>query len=134
MPHRLTLTCKAEVMTEDPNELSREDAELLEQAEQQVNPTSSEVTTEDLSSDDLLANEVAPADLEQDRSGIRDFQADLAQPERRDSIEERLDQEEPDPDSDIVPTSDLLEDELPGDEEDLPPAERRGLTSPRTDA
>lgn len=120
MPHRLTLTCKAEVMTEDPNELSREDAELLEQAEQQVNPTSSEVTTEDLSSDDLLANEVAPADLEQDRSGIRDFQADLAQPERRDSIEERLDQEEPDPDSDIVPTSDLLEDELPGDEEDLP--------------
>lgn len=120
MPHRLTLTCKAEVMTEDPNELSREDAELLEQAEQQVNPTSSQVTTEDLSSDDLLANEVAPADLEQDRSGIRDFQADLAQPERRDSIEERLDQEEPDPDSDIVPTSDLLEDELPGDEEDLP--------------
>ncbi|MBO1029725.1 hypothetical protein IPV09_00040 [Tessaracoccus sp. SD287] len=107
-------------MTEDPNELSREDAELLEQAEQQVNPTSSEVTTEDLSSDDLLANEVAPADLEQDRSGIRDFQADLAQPERRDSIEERLDQEEPDPDSDIVPTSDQLEDELPGDEEDLP--------------
>lgn len=120
MPHRLTLTCKAEVMTEDPNELSREDAELLEQAEQQVNPTSSQVTTEDLSSDDLLANEVAPADLEQDRSGIRDFQTDLAQPERRDSIEERLDQEEPDPDSDIVPTSDLLEDELPGDEEDLP--------------
>lgn len=120
MPHRLTLTCKAEVMTEDPNELSREDAELLEQAEQQVNPTSSQVTTEDLSSDDLLANEVAPADLEQDRSGIRDFQADLAQPERRDSIEERLDQEEADPDSDIVPTSDLLEDELPGDEEDLP--------------
>ena len=120
MPHRLTLACKAEVMTEDPNELSREDAELLEQAEQQVNPTSSEVTTEDLSSDDLLANEVAPADLEQDRSGIRDFQADLAAPERRDSIEERLDQEEPDPDSDIVPTSDLLEDELPGDEEDLP--------------
>lgn len=120
MPHRLTLTCKAEVMTQDPNELSREDAELLEQAEQQVNPTSSQVTTEDLSSDDLLANEVAPADLEQDRSGIRDFQADLAQPERRDSIEERLDQEEPDPDSDIVPTSDLLEDELPGDEEDLP--------------
>ena len=107
-------------MTEGPNELSREDAELLEQAEQQVNPTSSEVTSEDLSSDDLLANEVAPADLEQDRSGLRDFQEDLVEPQHRDSIEERLRQEEPDPDADIVPTSDPLQDKLLGDDKDLP--------------
>lgn len=90
-------------MIDNPNELTPEDEKLIEQAEQQVAPTASEVTTEDLSSSDLLANDVPIENIEQDPSGVLAFNDDLAEPAHEDTIEERILQEEPDPGADTLP-------------------------------
>lgn len=83
-------------MTENPYEPSREDIELLQQAEEQVTPGYSEIAAEDLSTEDLVDDGVPVELLEQDPEGIEEFNRDLADPSHRDTIEERLAQEEPD--------------------------------------
>ncbi len=76
---------------------------LVEDATDELHATASVVTDEDLSTGDLLHNEVSPEDLERDPSGIRRFEADRAEPGQQDTIEDRIRQEEPEPDHDVVP-------------------------------
>lgn len=77
---------------------SDEDVTLLRDATDEALTVESEVTAEDLSSDDLINNGALPEDLELDKSGIREVDADLADPSREDTIDERIRQEEPDVD------------------------------------
>lgn len=95
------------VGSEFPDE---ESTRLVDEAADEVRATASEVTDEDLSSQDLLHNEVPPEDIEQDRAGVRDYQADMVEPGQDDTIDERIRQEEPEPGHDVVPR--------PGDEPD----------------
>lgn len=73
----------------------REEAELVAEADAEMRPTSSEVTDEDLSTADLMDNDVPPEDLEHGNMGRHTYQADMAEPGEQDTIDSRIRQEEP---------------------------------------
>lgn len=73
-----------------------EDVTLLREAASDGLTVESEVTAEDLSSDDLINNGLLPEDIEQDAVGVRETEADLLDPGHQDTIDERIRQEEPD--------------------------------------
>lgn len=103
-------------MTDDPFDLPDADelahvdefphddeTELIEQANEELLASESEVTDEDLSAADLLDDGVPPEDVEPDAIGRRELQEDLTEPAGEETIDERLQQEVPEPGSGIVP-------------------------------
>lgn len=80
-----------------------DETEIIEEANEELLASESEVTDEDLSSSDLIDEGVPPEDVEPDAIGRRELQDDLLEPAGEETIDERLRQEIPDPDSAIVP-------------------------------
>ncbi|WP_203566492.1 hypothetical protein [Aestuariimicrobium ganziense] len=81
----------------------RDAVELVDQAEDELLTTQSDVTTEDLSTDDLIDNGALPEDLERSQFGAREAAQDMVDPSHDDTIDERVRQEEYDPNSAVVP-------------------------------
>lgn len=80
-----------------------DETELIEQANDELRASESEVTDEDLSASDLLDEGVAPEDVEPDAIGRSELQDDFREPAGEETIDDRIRQEVPDPDSAIVP-------------------------------
>lgn len=86
-----------------PEEFPDPEAErLLEGAADDARATATEVMEEDVPLNDVM-HDVYPEDVEREPLGVREFHTDLADPGQHDSIEERILQEEPEPEHDIVP-------------------------------
>lgn len=83
----------------------REELELVEEGNEELSFTDSEVTDEDLSTSDLYANGALPEDLEHGQMGRHEYEADLADPAHEDTIDERVRQEVPEEGFDVVPGS-----------------------------
>lgn len=80
-----------------------DETDIVEQANEELRASESDVTDEDLSSADLIDDGMAQEDVEPDPIGRSELLDDLGEPAGDETIEERLRQEVPDPDSAIVP-------------------------------
>lgn len=75
----------------------------IRRAEDEISPTESAVTDQDLSTDDLFNNGALPEDLQHGNMGRREYEADLMDPTHEDTIDDRIRQEVPEEGSDVVP-------------------------------
>lgn len=80
-----------------------DETDVVEQANEELRASESDVTDEDLSSADLIDDGLAQEDVEPDPVGREELLDDLNEPAGDETIEGRLRQEVPDPNSAIVP-------------------------------
>lgn len=86
-----------------PDNTTQDDLSLLEDPSLSQPVSESQVTDQDLSTEDLIDNGVPVESVEQDAAGVQELEHEIANPAHEETIDERIAQEVPEPGSAIVP-------------------------------